>query len=142
MQPSWLLALTVAAAVGQIAGVAILAFKEKWRAAAALVATLVMTAIFFFVMHGKACPWPDTVYTEKGTADVSDFLELLSRGTNIVTMDASLAEELRRQHVVIKIPALKDACLKDVLEDVVLKQLPGHGWTYEVVGKTIWIKRR
>ena len=83
------------------------------------------------------------VYAEAGTYQVADFLEFLSRGPFRVTIDSKTAEDLRHRQIKIKVPSLKDASLQYVLDQVLTPQLPGpEQWTYEVVGKTVMVRRR
>ena len=82
------------------------------------------------------------VYTHAGTYEVAEFLEFLSQGPLSVTMDRRLSDELRRRSVTIRTPAHRDVPLQYVLENVLIPQLPGpEQWTYEVVGKTVNVKR-
>lgn len=77
-----------------------------------------------------------------GSLDLQTFLKELSLGEATVGIEPSVASDLGRKKVKIDVPALKNAPLKYVLDNVLIPQLPGpEQWTYEVVGKTIMIKR-
>jgi len=84
----------------------------------------------------------EMIYIDAGEYVVADFLQAISKGPLQVSMETDVADELRRKHTSIKTPQLKSVSLKDVLERTFLPQLPEPAsWTYDVIGKTIIIKK-
>ncbi|MFI5093761.1 MAG: hypothetical protein ACHQIK_09990 [Candidatus Acidiferrales bacterium] len=115
---------------------------QRKVAALATVAVTVLAVVLALTHHTESIS-DVKVYAEAGTYQVADFLEFLSRGSFRVTMDSKTAEDLHQRQIKIKVPNLKDASLQYVLDQVLTPQLPGpEQWTYEVVGKTVMVKRR
>lgn len=85
-----------------------------------------------------------TVTSDAGIYRRADFLKFLSGRQLEVIMDSSTATELDRANVKIHTDGFRDVPLRWVLDHVLLPELSGGAeqWTYEIVGKTLLIKRR
>jgi hypothetical protein len=80
------------------------------------------------------------IYLDAGTYPLDQFLDFLSQSQTKVSVVAS---DLQSKTVQIRTLALSDIPLKNVLDQVLIPQLPGPGqWHYEVYGKTVMVKRR
>ncbi len=118
--------------------------REYGRLKAAFVAPPLLALLLPFWLPEERrpqAPLGPTVYTSGGTFEVTEFLDFLSQGPLAVSIDPVAARELRTKHIRIAAPALRDVPLKYVLDEIVLKQLPGQ-WTYDAVGTTVRLKRR
>lgn len=117
--------------------------SNQRKAAVLATAAVTVIAVILALTHHTESISDVKVYAEAGTYRVADFLEFLSRGPFRVTMDSKTAEDLHHRQIKIKVPSLKDVSLQYVLDQVLTPQLPGpEQWTYEVVGKTVMVKRR
>ena len=141
--PLWLFALNALGSLASVISFIYLILKRTWQRAIATTAFCIPTFfLLFFTIHGEST-LRDEVTIHSGTVQVADFLDLLSLGSSKVVMDPGVAADLRRRHVKISTPELKNVPLKDVLEEVLLHQLPGpEQWAYDVLGQTVRIKRR
>jgi len=80
------------------------------------------------------------IYMDRGTYSLDQFLDFLSQSQIKVSV---VAEGLQSKKIKIQTLALSDTPLRNVLEQVLIPQLPGPGqWHYEVYGKTVMVKRR
>lgn len=144
--PPWVLAIFVTAAIAQIVACVVSLKRAKLWWAIGFVATVVVTGIAFNsaeAHYGKRSLSEETITLNPGTFEVDAFLRLLSLGKYQVVMDPSVARELGRRGVKIKTSAYQDVPFTYILEHVLTPQLPGpQQWDYEVVGKTVRIKRR
>lgn len=96
--------------------------------------------------HDNLLPVIDqvTASSDPGTYQVVDFLGFLSGRRLKVTMDADAAKDLRSKKVTIRTEGFEDVPVRWVLDRILLPALPGGAeqWTYEIVGKTVMVKRR
>jgi len=141
--PVWLFTLNVLGSLASIISVIFLILKRTWHRVILTAAVCLPTFfLLFFAIRGESI-LRDEVTIHAGAVQVADFLDLLSQGSLKIIMDRKVAEDLRRKHVKIDVPELKNVRLGDVLEQIVLRQLPGpEQWTYDVLGQTVRIKRR
>jgi hypothetical protein len=144
--PSWVLALFVTAAIAQIIACIASLRRAKFWWAAGFVMTVIVTGIVFYSAeehYGKKNLSEKTVTFNPGTFEVDTFLRMLSQGEYRVVMDPPVANELMKRGIKIKTSAYQDVPFTYILDQVLTPQLPGpQQWDYEVVGKTIRIKRR
>ena len=144
--PSWVLALFIAAAAAQIIACETSLRRGRLWLALGFIALIIVTGLSLYPTeegYGKRSLSEKTVTLNPGSLDVDTFLGALSLGEYKVTMDPSVAHELKQRGVKIKTSAYQDVPFPYVLDHVLIPQLPGpQQWEYEVIGKTIRIKRR